>query len=312
MLDPQELYTIDAAAESALRLSPGEAGTGPVLVNALRGFVDAGHVGQVALEHILDLGETTRLVTFDADQLVDYRSKRPTIVFDTQRWTDYAGPSIAIDVARDREGTTFLVLHGNEPDVQWERFVEAVLSLVDRFRVSLTVGTYGIPMGIPHTRLLSATPHASRDELIPDASPWFGRVTVPATAANLLELRLSERGHDTVGYAVHVPHYLAQSTYPPAALVALDKLESATGLDLDLEGLEEAATEARAEVVRQIAESPEIAEVVRGLEEQYDAFTSSAERQSLLADTAEIPTADEIGEELERFLAQQGPDGQAS
>lgn len=312
MLDPQELYTIDATAESALRPSPGEAGTGPVLVNALRGFVDAGHVGQVALEHILDLGETTRLVTFDADQLVDYRSKRPTIVFDTQRWTEYTGPSIAIDVARDREGTEFLVLHGNEPDVQWERFVEAVLSLVDRFRVSLTVGAYGIPMGIPHTRLLSATPHASRDELIPDASPWFGRVTVPATAANLLELRLSERGHDTVGYAVHVPHYLAQSTYPPAALVAIDKLETATGLDLDLEALEEAATEARAEVVRQVAESPEIAEVVRGLEEQYDAFTISAERQSLLADTSEIPTADEIGEELERFLAQQGPEGQSS
>lgn len=312
MLDPQELYTIDTAVESALRLAPSESGTGPVLVNALRGFVDAGHVGQVTLEHILDRGETTRLVTFDADQLVDYRSKRPTIVFDTQRWTDYDGPSIAIDVVRDREGTAFLVLHGNEPDVQWERFVEAVVTLVDRFSVSLTVGTYGIPMGIPHTRLLSVTPHASRDELIPDPTPWFGRVTVPATAANLLELRLSERGHDTLGYAVHVPHYLAQSTYPPAALVALDKIETATGLDLDLQHLEEAATEARAEVVRQVAESPEIAEIVRGLEEQYDAFTLSAERQSLLAGTAEIPTADEIGEELERFLAQQGPEGQSS
>lgn len=314
MLDPRGLYEINTEVEASLGSRPSHvlaegAATGPVLVSALRGFVDAGSVGATAVEHLLGLGETTRLVTFDADQLVDYRSKRPTMVFDTSTWSEYSAPIIAIDLAHDTEGTPFLVLHGNEPDLQWERFVGAVLDLVDRLDVSMTIGMYGIPMGIPHTRPLSVTPHASRDALITDASPWFGRVTVPATVANLLELRLGERGRDSLGYAVHVPHYLAQSVYPPAAIIALTKVEAVTGLDLRVTDLDEAALEARAEVVRQVEQSPEIAEVVRGLEEQYDAFTRSAERQNLLADSAPIPTADELGAEFERFLAQLGQDG---
>lgn len=316
MLDPRGLYEIDTAVEATLGVRPAQDGeapaTGPVLINAMRGFVDAGSVGSLAIDHLLGLGETTRLVTFDADQLIDYRSKRPTMLFDANTWSEYHGPSIAIDLAHDREGTPFLVLHGNEPDLQWERFVTAVTDLVRRLDVSVTIGMYGIPMGIPHTRALSVTPHASRDALIASASSWFGQVTVPATVANLLEFRLGERGHDSMGYAVHVPHYLAQSSYPPAAMVALTKVEGVTGLDFQVSDLDEAAQEAREEVVRQVEQSPEIAEVVRGLEEQYDAFTRSAERQSLLADSAPIPTADELGAEFERFLAQQGQEGSAS
>ena len=41
----------------------------------------------------------------------------------------------------------FLLLHGVEPDVQWERYVAAVRQIVERFDVPLTVGVHGIPMG---------------------------------------------------------------------------------------------------------------------------------------------------------------------
>jgi hypothetical protein len=47
--------------------------------------------------------------------------------------------------------------------------------------------------------------------------------------------------------------------------------------------------------------------VVHQLEQQYDAFVSGRGR-SLIAES-ELPTADELGAELERFLAeQQRPD----
>jgi hypothetical protein len=47
-----------------------------------------------------------------------------------------------------------------------------------------------------------------------------------------------------------------------------------------------------------------VAEVVQALEEQYDAFT--ADRERLLADDAEaMPTAEELGAQFERFLAEQ-------
>ena len=44
--------------------------------------------------------------------------------------------------------------------------------------------------------------------------------------------------------------------------------------------------------------------MVRSLEEQYDAF--AADRQNLLADQAEnMPTAEELGAQFEKFLAEQ-------
>ena len=51
--------------------TPPEAGSGPVLLHAVAGFVDAGSAGEVAVDHLLEIGEVTRLVTFDADQLID-------------------------------------------------------------------------------------------------------------------------------------------------------------------------------------------------------------------------------------------------
>jgi len=44
---------------------------------------------------------------------------------------------------------------------------------------------------------------------------------------------------------------------------------------------------------------------VRGLEEQYDQLIKSRRGGTLLGDLGTLPTADELGAELERFLAEQ-------
>jgi predicted ATP-grasp superfamily ATP-dependent carboligase len=312
LLDPQGIYEVDedavARALGGHEPSVGTGRSGPVLLHSLRGFVDAGAAGELAVEHVADRFRSTRLVTFDADQLLDYRSKRAVMTFDTDRWAAYDEPFLAIDHVVDAEGTGFLLLHGAEPDLQWERVVAAVKGLVDRFGVSLTVGFHGIPMGIPHTRPLSLTAHGTRPDLVEDYTSFFGTVKVPGSMAALLELRLGEAGHDAIGFTGHVPHYLAQAQYPPAAVVALQHVERATGLDLQTAGLTQEAADATLEVEKQVRESAEVAAVVRALEEQYDAFARSVGRQSLLAEEAPIPTAEELGAEFERFLAQQDKD----
>ncbi|MFC8599627.1 proteasome assembly chaperone family protein [Isoptericola sp. NPDC057191] len=312
MLDPQSIYEVDeAAVERVLpRRGPDAPPTadGPVLLHALDGFVDAGSAAEIAVEHLTDELTTTRLVTFDVDQLLDYRSKRVGMTFDADRWSAYDEPFLALDHVADREGTGFLLLHGSEPDLQWERVVAAVKGLVERFDVSLSVGFHGIPMGVPHTRPLSLTAHGTRPGLVEDYTSFFGTVRVPGSLAALLEYRLGEAGHDAIGFTVHVPHYLAQSRYAPAAVVALRHVERATGLDLATGLLAEAAADATIEVEKQVGESTEVKAVVRALEEQYDAFTRSVGRPSLLAEQAPLPTAEELGAEFERFLAQQDDD----
>lgn len=304
MQDPSEIYEVDADTAAEL---DGRGGDGPVLVHAVRGFVDAGHAGEIAAEHLVEALPTRRLATFDVDTLLDYRSRRPMMTFDATTWHDYDEPELVVDVVEDTQGVPFLLLHGTEPDVQWERYVAAVRQLVERFRVPLTVGIHGVPMGVPHTRPLSLTAHATRAELVADFPSWFGTVRVPASAQTLLELRLGQAGHDAMGFAVHVPHYLAQSTYPQAAIAALHRLERTAGLDLDVTALDAAAHEAARQIEDQVAESGEVAALVHALEEQYDAFTRGIGRAALLAGT-DLPTAEELGAEFERFLAEQAPD----
>lgn len=308
MLDPSEIYAVDPAVAAEVE-ARSAGGSGPVLVHAVRGFVDAGGAGRMSAEHLTEQLPTERLATFDVDQLLDYRSRRPTVTFDGDHWGEYDEPELAIDLVRDTSGVPFLLLHGVEPDVQWERFAAAVRQIVERFDVPLTVGLHGIPMGIPHTRPLSVTAHANRPELVADYTSWFGTVQVPADAGSLLEIRLGQSGHDAMGFAVHVPHYLAQSPYPQASITGLEHVQRAAGLELDLGALTVAAEETLLEVERQVEDSPEVATVVHALEQQYDAFTRNIGRPSLLAETSGLPTADELGEEFERFLAEQRPDG---
>lgn len=295
-LDPHDLYDVapDAGEVSAR-----------VLLVALTGFVDAGGAGGLAREHLLSTLESRVVASFDVDQLYDYRARRPTMLFNQDHWESYDDPRLDLHLVHDATGTPFLLLAGPEPDVQWERFTQAVEALIERFRVEVTVAFNSIPMAVPHTRPSGVTAHATRPELISGYVPWLQQVQVPGSAAHLLEFRLGQHGRDAIGFAVHVPHYLAQTGYPTAAEVLLQSVSRATGLLLPTEALTTAAAAVRAEVDAQVEGSEEIAAVVRGLEEQYDAFVRGQDQSLLAADTGPLPSAEELGAELERFLAEQ-------
>jgi predicted ATP-grasp superfamily ATP-dependent carboligase len=247
----------------------------------------------------------TPLVRFDIDALLDYRSRRPTMMFVEDHWESYDEPQLGIYVAHDQQGTPFLVLSGSEPDLAWERFTRAVIDLVGRLGVRLTAGFNAIPMAVPHTRPAGITAHASRKELITGYEPWLQRVQVPGSAGHLLEYRLGKEGHDAMGFAVHVPHYLAQTDYPDAAAALLGALSRSTGLLLPTDDLRTAAEGVRAEIDRQIEANPDAAELVTSLEQQFDAYTRGRTGSNLLASSGPLPTAEELGAELERFLAGQ-------
>mgnify|MGYP001420760586 CR=1 FL=1 len=306
MRKPSKLYEIDRKVAKRLAKRSGA----PVLVHAVRGFVDAGSVAGIVTDHLLGSGEPERLVTFEVDELIDYRSRRPAMTFASSTWVAIEEPELAIDIVSDTEGTPFLLLHGLEPDTQWERFVAAVVEIVEELNVSLVVGVHGIPMAVPHTRELTATVHGTRPELVADFPAFFGTVQVPGSVSSLLELRLGEWDHDAVGVAVHVPHYLAASTYPAAAVTGLEHIERITGLALDTASLEPAVLRAAEEVERQLSESEDALEIVRALETQYDAFQRGAQGEGMLAEGGPLPTAEELGEEFERFLAQNTDPGQ--
>ncbi len=299
-IDPTDLFEVVAA--------PDETSQELVLIEALDGFVDAGGAKRALREHILGALESSVLVRFDVDVFHDYRARRPSMVFNSDHWESYDAPILEIRQVKDANGRPFLVLAGSEPDVLWERFATGVIRCVERFGVGLGVGLTAIPMGVPHTRPSGITAHGNRPDVLANYPPWLNTVTVPASAGHLLELRLGASGRGSLGFAVHVPHYLAQTTYPAATLTLLRAVEAASGLSLGGEPLEAAAAEARTTIDGLVAQSDELQELVSGLETQYDAYVA-ARGSNLLADESSLPTGEELGAELERYLAEQSRHG---
>jgi hypothetical protein len=302
--DPRGLYRFETDTDIGdLRAS--------VLVVAFGGYLDAGGTQRILVDHLLSTLTHSVVATFDIDQLFDYRGRRPLMTFERDRWTRYDDPALVLYRVVDDEGVPFLLLTGREPDYQWERVVEAVRGLIERFGVTLTVTVYGIPMAVPHTRPLWVSAHATHDHLVQGREAVFGTVKVPAGAQNLLELRLGEAGHQAVGYAVHVPHYVAQSEFPAAALAGLENLLAATGLALPDAALQIAAADTQRAIAAEVSKTEDAPQVVEALEEQYDTFVAGRQRKALLAgDDSLIPTAEELAEEFEAFLRQQdGPEG---
>jgi len=298
VLDPNGLYEFTAARQDLGR---------PVLLHALNGFVDAGNAGRLAREHLMDSLGSTMIAKFDLDQLFDYRSRRPIMQFSADHWESYDDPKLELHLLRDDDNTPFLLLTGPEPDLQWERFIAALIGLIRELEVRLTVGVHAIPMSIPHTRPGGVTAHGTRPELIAGYEPWIAKVQVPASVTNLLQFRMGQQGLDAIGFAAHVPHYLAESEYPQAAELLLTSVSRATGLLLPTDALRVAGENVRAEVERQLTENQQASAVVRALEEQYDAFMRGRGTNLLTQDTP-LPTADELGAELERFLAEHRKD----
>lgn len=299
MLNPAELYRLETDPHrDDLRAS--------TLVVSLGGLLDAGYTQKLLTDHILATCEAEIVASFDLDQLLDYRGRRPVMTFSSDRLTEYDDPTLLLHRVIDEEGTGFFLLTGPEPDYQWERVIEAVRQLIRLLGVRLVVSAHGIPMAVPHTRPVGMTRYASNPSLIPENDPVFGTVQIPSSLENLLHLRLGESGTDTVGFAVHVPHYLTQMEFGDAAVAGLEAIHGVTGLAIPIADLAAQAGLHRADISRQIEENPEVTQVVSGLEEQYDAFIRGRERKSLLAaEIAELPSADEIGAQLEQFLREE-------
>jgi len=279
---------------------------GPVLVHALDGFLDAGNAANLAAEHLLSQSEGRVVASFAVDDFYDYRARRPPMTFVENHYESYEAPRLVVRLNQDAAGTPYLLLHGPEPDMHWEAFAQAVRAVVEHFGVRLTVALGAVPMAVPHTRPVMLTNHATSPRLMIQENVWKGQIRIPSSAQALLELRLGEWGHDAMGFVAHIPHYVAQFDYPLASATLLTSLGDVTGLQWELDAIRQEGEAKMAEISTQIADSSEVQAVVVGLEQQYDAFhrADSADGSALpLADEQNLPTAEELGAEFERFLA---------
>ena len=271
----------------------------PVLIHLVEGYMDAGGVGRGLSQHLMDTCAPERVVAFDHDQVHDYRSRRPQLTFDTDRWVALTDFELALYRMTDAHGRVFLLLRGPEPDTQWNRTCAAVLGLAEQLDVSRLITVSGVPMAVPHTRPTLVTAHATQPETVSGNPMWIDRVQIPGSFSHMLEFKAGEAGILAGGFVAHVPHYLAQTSFPQATEAVVQRLADAAGLEIPMLALAERAAANLASIASETAEDAEFPALVATLEEQYDRLSSSG--------AASMPSADEIGAAVEQFLAEQDP-----
>lgn len=296
MRDPADLYDLNPDVTDVPE--------GLHLVAGLTGFADAGSAVTQFSDYLLDNLEHRVVATFDTDTLFDYRARRPTVYFDQDHLSSYTPARLALYLATDEVGQQFLLLTGYEPDFRWDGFTEAVLQLIHKYKVKTTSWVNAIPMPVPHTRPIGVTVSGNRIELIDTMSIWKPRTQVPANVLHLIEYRLAELGHPVAAFVLLVPHYLADTEYPDAAVKALEAISAATGLIFPSDSLREEGRDFIGKINSQVETNQELARLVGALEERHDSYMEGNPLPSPLTDEdGALPSADEIAAELENFLA---------
>lgn len=277
----------------------------PVLVMAPEGWIDAGLGGAAAVSALLASMTTELVAIFDTDELIDQRARRPVSHIVDGVYEDLAWPEIELRSGQDEDGNDVLVLSGPEPDMRWRGFADAVGELATDLGVRMLVGLGAFPAPVPHTRTAPLAATATTAELANQVGVVAGAVDVPAGVLAAVERRLAEIGIPAIGIWARVPHYIAGMPYPEASQLLLEGLTAVAGVKVDTSELAEAAAATRARLDELTANSVQHSALVAQLEVQFD---EDAEGQALAnaAGWGDLPSGDELAEEFERFLRDEG------
>ena len=276
------------------------------LVAGLTGFADAGAAVSQMNQYVEETLECVELGRFDNDALLDYRARRPIFQFEETHLTDYQPSTLSLSLVKDELGDPFLMLSGYEPDMRWEQVTREITELVEQLRVSSTTWVHAIPMPVPHTRTLGVTVSGNRSELTEKLSVWKPTTAVPGTMMHLVEWTLQQKNHPVAGFVVLVPHYLSDTEFPTAAVTALESIQAATGRIFPTDSLREQGRTFLAGISEQVENNEELQRLVGVLETRHDSYMEDNPLASPLMDEAgEVPSAEVIAQELQKFLAQQ-------
>jgi predicted ATP-grasp superfamily ATP-dependent carboligase len=261
------------------------------------GWIDAGFGAATAMATLSASMPTEVIATFDPDELIDYRARRPVLSIVNGVDTDLRWSEPRLVAATNRTGRTVLILSGPEPDMRWHRFITEVVGLASRLEVEQVYGLGAFPAPVPHTRPVRLIGTSPDPDLVARVGFLPSSIEVPSGVQGALEVAFGQAKIPAVGLWARVPHYVAAMPYPAAAASLLDGLARMAEIEIDTGTLHVAAGQTQAQIARLIEGSEEHASLVHTLEQQHDAE---------MADTSDefgrIPSGDEIAAELERFL----------
>jgi proteasome assembly chaperone (PAC2) family protein len=270
----------------------------PVMVCAFRGWNDAAAAASTALTAVAGSLDAVQIASLDPEDYFDFQSTRPTISMDEGQTRRIDWPENNVFAVRVPSADRDLVLFdGTEPNLRWRTFSETIATVADALGVEMVITLGALIAEVSHTLPVPITGLASSAELVEELELERSNYEGPTGIVGVVHDLCRQNGIDSASLWAAVPHYVAAVPNPKAALALLRRLEGLTGIAVEASELEEDTAAYEEQIGRAIAANPEIEELVSRIE---------AEQADLLEDETELPNADTLAREFQRFLRQRG------
>jgi proteasome assembly chaperone (PAC2) family protein len=269
----------------------------PILVCSFRGWNDAAASASTALQTVAASLDAEVLAQVDPEEFFDFQANRPTISLSEGQTRHIEWPENTLLAARaPSAGRDLVLLDGTEPNLRWRTFSDLIAAAAERIGVEMVITMGALIAEVAHTLPVPITGLASDEELVEELDLQRSSYEGPTGIVGVLHDSCRRAGMTSASLWAAVPHYVAAVPNPKAALALLRRLEALTGIAVDASELEEETDTYEDQVGRAVAANPEIEELVERIE---------AEQAEELSE-GDMPSADSIAREFQRFLRQRG------
>ena len=274
----------------------------PAMVAAFSGWNDAGDAASAALTLIGESLGAERFARIDPEDFYDFQATRPHIRFTADRKREVTWPEIEIFAARvPRAPRDLILVQGPEPSMRWQSFCRHLVDLAEALDTQLVVTMGALLADVPHSHPVSITGLASDDALVDKISLRETTYEGPTGIVGVLHTACMDAGLPSASLWAAVPHYVAAAPNPKAALALVRKVESLVAVTVDASQLESATEDYERQVGQAVQSDPDVQAFVERLEQ-------AAERDTTPLGPGDLPSADALASEFQRFLRQQGPE----
>jgi proteasome assembly chaperone (PAC2) family protein len=273
----------------------------PILVCSFRGWNDAAGSASAALAAVAGSLDSELVASLDPEEFFDFQANRPTISLEEGQTRRIDWPTNMLIAAEAPSAERdLLLLDGTEPNLRWRSFSEAIAGAAERMGVEMVITLGALLAEVAHTLPVPITGLASDEDLVEELDLSRSTYEGPTGIVGVLHDTCRSRGMSSASLWAAVPHYVAAVPNPKAALALLRRLEALTGIAVDAGELEDESETYEQQVGAAVAANPEIEELVQRIEEQ--------QAEQLSEEGGDLPSADSIAREFQRFLRQRGGD----
>jgi proteasome assembly chaperone (PAC2) family protein len=275
----------------------------PVMVCAFNGWNDAGEAASAAVSFIRGSFDAEEVASIDPEEFFDFTAVRPTVRLaeGVTREIDWPVATISAAAVPGAEGD-LVMLQATEPSLRWRRYTENLIATARELNVRMVITLGALLADVPHTRPVAITGLASERSLVDRLGFQHTSYEGPTGIVGVLHNSCANAGIPSASLWASVPHYVAAAPNPKVALALVRAFEGIAGVVVDAGELESAADDYERQVSAAVASDPEVKAFVERLETAMDEVTPDG------PDEQDLPSADTIARDFQRFLRQRGPE----